>query len=174
MALILNIDTATAVCSVALAKEGSVIALRESHSSNEHSSVISSFIEGVISDAGMALDRIDAVSVSMGPGSYTGLRIGVATAKGLCYALDRPLIAIPTLLAMAWGMRERTRATNLLSESPAGGEVLFCPMIDARRMEVYAAFYNQDLTEVRETKAEIIDEQFAAGPGTGQGIVFAR
>jgi tRNA threonylcarbamoyladenosine biosynthesis protein TsaB len=172
MGLILNIDTATPVCSVALAKEGSVIALRESHSSNEHSSVLTTFIEAVCKEAGITLSALDAVSVSMGPGSYTGLRIGVATAKGLCYSLDKPFIAVPTLLAMAGGMKEAVSRRD----GSTGYDIstlLFCPMIDARRMEVYMAIYDGNLNEVRDTRAEIITDEFTNGLDPGRKIVFA-
>jgi tRNA threonylcarbamoyladenosine biosynthesis protein TsaB len=149
--LILNIETATGVCSVALARNGRLIGMKESAAKNSHSSVLTVFMEEVIREAGIALSDLDAVAVSEGPGSYTGLRIGVAAAKGLCYALDKPLIGMSTLLTMATGM----------SGSPArDGEhgLLFCPMIDARRMEVYCAIYDGKGHEIRETRAEIVDE----------------
>ncbi|MEI6436524.1 MAG: tRNA (adenosine(37)-N6)-threonylcarbamoyltransferase complex dimerization subunit type 1 TsaB, partial [Bacteroidota bacterium] len=104
MALILCLETATRVCSVSLSRNASLLGIRESESPNVHSSKLTVFIDEMMKEAGHTFQELDAVAVSMGPGSYTGLRIGVATAKGLCYALDKPMIAIPTLQAMAAGI----------------------------------------------------------------------
>ena len=155
MANLLHIETATQVCSVALSADGQVVELRESNEKNIHSSVLTVFIDEVMKQSGLAFRDLDAVVVSMGPGSYTGLRIGVSTAKGICYALDKPLIAISTLEAMAAGM---LKGMECLSEGAPSQTLMLCPMIDARRMEVYNAIFDQDLNTVRETKAEIIDE----------------
>lgn len=156
MALILCLETATEVCSVALFYNDSLLEIRESSARNVHSAMLTTFISEVLSSAEKKHSDLDAVAVSMGPGSYTGLRIGVATAKGLCYALDKPLIAVPTLEAMAVGMGDALRVTGD-SESVALRKLL-CPMIDARRMEVYCAVFVTDGREVREVRAEIIDE----------------
>jgi tRNA threonylcarbamoyladenosine biosynthesis protein TsaB len=151
LSLIINIETATGVCSVAVAKDGELLCINESNSKNSHAEVLTNFIDEAIRTGGISLTDIDAIAVSEGPGSYTGLRIGVAAAKGLCFALDKPLIGVSTLGAMAVGMvnafpsHERTN-------------FLYCPMIDARRMEVYSAIFNKDGEEVRETRAEIIEE----------------
>jgi tRNA threonylcarbamoyladenosine biosynthesis protein TsaB len=118
---------------------------------NAHSSVLTVFIEEAVTSIGLKTDEIDAIAVSEGPGSYTGLRIGVATAKGLCYALDKPLIAIPTLKAMAAGMLIMENVARHASHV-----TLVCPMIDARRMEVFSAIYDSGIHEIRETRAEII------------------
>jgi tRNA threonylcarbamoyladenosine biosynthesis protein TsaB len=164
MPLILGIETATSVCSVALGENGRITAIRESTSPNAHSAVLTRFIEDLFRETGYPLQRIDAIAVSMGPGSYTGLRIGVAAAKGLCYALGKPLIAVPTLRAMAEGMRDvEHESRNKAEKSNIDNRTstidnLYCPMIDARRMEVYCAVYDETLTEIRETHAEIIDE----------------
>ncbi len=155
MPLILHIDTATPVCSVALTRDGRVAATRESREKNAHSRVITIFIDEVLKEASLKAADLDAIAVSMGPGSYTGLRIGVSTAKGLCYALDKPLIAVNTLQAMARGMVEMTAS---VVQQPADN-FLFCPMIDARRMEVYAALFDRQNRVARETRAEVIDEQ---------------
>jgi tRNA threonylcarbamoyladenosine biosynthesis protein TsaB len=155
MSCILCLETATSVCSVAVAIDGDVLSFKESDILNSHASLLTPFIEDVLREAGLALDRLDAVAVSKGPGSYTGLRIGVSTAKGLCYALDRPLIAVGTLEAMAAGMAARIKNINTM----AAEKCLLCPMIDARRMEVYDALYDLENNRVRETKAEIIDGQ---------------
>jgi len=112
-------------------------------------------MDEVVKTAGVALHDLDAVAVSKGPGSYTGLRIGVASAKGLCYALEKPLIGVSTLRAMAIGMPHPSPP----SPSREGeNKILYCPMIDARRMEVYCAIFDEKGNEIRETRAEIIDE----------------
>ncbi len=149
MSNILLIETATKVCSVGLIQGNKIIALREDNSMQySHSSLLTSFIEEVVKEAGVGFHELDAVAVSKGPGSYTGLRIGVSAAKGLCYALDIPLIAVNTLQSLA--------ATAV--ESGTVQADFFVPMIDARRMEVYNAVYDKSLKETRETVAEIIDE----------------
>ncbi len=150
MANFLLIETATRVCSVALSSDGKLSALRESNDKNSHSATVTLFIEEVMHQAEMPFGQLDAVVVSMGPGSYTGLRIGVSTAKGICYAIDKPLIAISTLQAMASGVE-----TGL---ETLGFPTLLCPMIDARRMEVYTSLYHPDLSTFREIRAEIIHE----------------
>lgn len=150
MSLILQIETATASCSVALSQNGNVIALKELNARNVHAEVITLYIEEVLKTAGFIYAQLDAVAVSSGPGSYTGLRIGVSTAKGLCYGLDKPLIAIETLEAMTDGLI--ASSAHSIAEN-----TLFCPMIDARRMEVYTAVFNASGERVKETAAEIID-----------------
>jgi len=150
---LLHIETATNVCSVALSCNGQLLSFRESSVKNAHSSVLTIFIEENFKSAGIKNSEIDAIAVSEGPGSYTGLRIGVATAKGLCYALDKPLIAIPTLEAMASGMLNQQL---LIPNSKL--QTLYCPMIDARRMEVFSSVFTSGMVEIRETLAEIIDE----------------
>jgi tRNA threonylcarbamoyladenosine biosynthesis protein TsaB len=147
MAIILNLETATSVCSVALAKDGILLALREVNNGFTHSENITNFINEVCIEAGMKLEELDAVAVSKGPGSYTGLRIGVSTAKGLCYALQKPLIAVDTLKSLT---------ACLLNENKFGQETLFIPMIDARRMEVYYAVYNNLLEEIIPASAMVI------------------
>jgi tRNA threonylcarbamoyladenosine biosynthesis protein TsaB len=149
MANILHIETATQVCSVALSVNGAITQIRESREKNSHSATVTVFIKDVVEAAGISFSELDAVAVSMGPGSYTGLRIGVSTAKGICYALDRPLIAISTLQSMAAGVKKGM-------ESQGTPSPLLCPMIDARRMEVYNALYDRDLRLIRETRADII------------------
>jgi tRNA threonylcarbamoyladenosine biosynthesis protein TsaB len=150
LALILNIETATEVCSVALARDGKLLSIRESGGGYTHAENITVFINEIVSEAEISLNDIDAVSVSKGPGSYTGLRIGVSTAKGLCFALNKPLLAINTLLSLA----NNFQTSNLKPQTPN----LLCPMLDARRMEVYCAVYDSALYEVMPTAAVIIDE----------------
>lgn len=149
MATILQIETATPVCSVALSVNGKTIALKEQAGQNLHASNLTLFIDEVLQMAKLSYAQIDAVAVSKGPGSYTGLRIGVSTAKGLCFALDKPLIAIGTLQMMASGF--------LQEHHNYGG--LVCPMIDARRMEVFTAVYNNKLQSLEIVNAKIIDEK---------------
>jgi len=148
MATILQIETATQVCSAAISKDGKTIALKELMASNIHAGSLTLFIQEVMNIAGLKFTELDAVAVSKGPGSYTGLRIGVSTAKGLCYALDKPLIAIDTLQMMAEGYMN--------SHPDYNG--LICPMIDARRMEVFTAVFDPLLNNVLPTAALIIDE----------------
>ena len=163
MALILQIETAVSSCSIALALDGKVIASKERHERNIHASHITLFIREVAEQAGKLLTDIDAVAVSMGPGSYTGLRIGISAAKGLCYALDTPLIAVNTLQSMAAG---------LISSGLFPDRDLYCPMIDARRMEVYTAMYDQKLNERLNTRAEILEKGSFSGLLTANRIVF--
>lgn len=147
--IILQIETATTVCSVALARDGEVIAFKQLDERNIHAEIITLFIEELVNAAGLKYGDIDAVAVSSGPGSYTGLRIGVSTAKGLCFALDRPLIAVETLAAMAQG---------IINEGDVDADALLCPMIDARRMEVYTGLFDPSGNVIKPTSAEIIDE----------------
>lgn len=152
--MILCLETSTAVCSVALVENGNVIALRESLDGQNHAEKITVFIDEVMKEAGLAYKDLDAVATSMGPGSYTGLRIGVSTAKGLCYAMEKPLIAVDTLAAMAYGFKDYK--TTGLQDYKLGS--ILCPMIDARRMEVYTAFFNDKLERTSETEALVVDE----------------
>ena len=147
MALILQIETSTSSCSIALSENGTTLFVKEQNERNIHASHITLFIEEVLRLAGKKPADLSAVAVSKGPGSYTGLRIGVSTAKGLCYALDIPLIAINTLTAMASGMLKK------LSDQ----DILLCPMIDARRMEVYMAVYDAALNKLSPVEAKIIE-----------------
>ena len=155
MPTILHIETATNVCSVALSKNGLLLSVQETSFKNAHSSVLTIFIEDVLKSAGIKLVDIDAFAVSEGPGSYTGLRIGVATAKGLCYSLDKPLISVSTLQAMTAGMILASTEHRVPSTVH---RTLFCPMIDARRMEIYCAIFDSNGVEIRETEALIVDE----------------
>lgn len=164
MAKILNIETSTIACSVGLSVDGKIVAIEESHERNSHAQNVTIFSEKVVKDAGLDFNALDAISVSKGPGSYTGLRIGVSTAKGFCYALAKPLIAINTLQSLAAGM---------INNAENSQDYLFCPMIDARRMEVYSAIFDHELNEVRETKAEIIDENSFNKLLSKHTIVFA-
>lgn len=145
MTYILNIETSTKNCSVSISKDDELLSLVEEVSLNySHSERLHSYIEEALKQASISLDKIDAISVSKGPGSYTGLRIGVSTAKGLCFALNKPLISIETL--------------EVLANKVEVNDGYIIPLLDARRMEVYSAVYNEDYKLVREIEAEIIDE----------------
>ena len=159
--MILCLETSTAVCSVSLVDNGNVVALRESLDGQNHAEKITVFIDEVMKEAGVAYKDLDAVATSMGPGSYTGLRIGVSAAKGLCYAMEKPLIAIDTLAAMANGFVSNQQPTANSQWSMVNGQqptAILCPMIDARRMEVYTAFFNEKLEKISDTEALIVDE----------------
>lgn len=149
MSCILHIETSTDVCSVAVSQDGACVFEREDHSGPNHSVKSGVFIDEALSYIDSQLMHLDAVAVSQGPGSYTGLRIGVSTAKGICYGRDARLIAVPTLqlLCVPVLLREMVKEEN----------ALLCPMIDARRMEVYAALYDRALHEIRPVGADVVD-----------------
>lgn len=165
MATILCIESATPICSIALVQNGVVVRLQETDALQSHAASLMEFIQQVLVSAGLAVSVIDAVAVSKGPGSYTGLRIGVSTAKGLCFALDKPLIGIGTLKSMAIGM--------IKAFSPCETSTLFCPMIDARRMEVYTSIYDISAAEIVPVSAKIIDESSFAELLQSHTVVFA-
>lgn len=145
MALILNIETATKNCSVSLAEDGVILVLKELNNGNySHAEKLHPLIQEILEEANIVIQNIDAVAVSKGPGSYTGLRIGVSAAKGLCFGIDKPLIAIKTLESLANSIHIE--------------EGVIVPMLDARRMEVYSAIYNKEHQQIRAIEAEIIDE----------------
>ena len=147
MTHILCIETSTTVCSVCVTANQEVISFREINNGFTHAENLHGFIEEVLKEANLSLKDINAVAVSKGPGSYTGLRIGVSAAKGFCYALNIPLISIDTLQSMAWGV------VNIQKE-----DILLAPMLDARRMEVYCAVYNKGLETVIPVNALVLDE----------------
>lgn len=163
MSCILNIETATPVCSVAVSNDGKVIFEKEEVNGPSHATLLGVFVSEALSFVKNQQIKLDAVAVSCGPGSYTGLRIGVSEAKGLCYGFSIPLIAIETPLIMA----ERVLENNQVSDN-----MLLCPMIDARRMEVYAALYDNNLQAVRAISADIVDEQTYAGYLEKSEILF--
>jgi len=153
MASILCIETSTEVCSVALSVDGNLVELREDASGKNHAMLLTSFAEEVMKAQHRSFNQLDAIAVSGGPGSYTGLRIGVSTAKGLCYAAGLPLIAIPSLEAMAHHVVHNPAILGYLPNE----QLYFCPMIDARRMEVYAAIYDPQMKLIRKIQADIVD-----------------
>mgnify|MGYP002620513960 CR=1 FL=1 len=149
MACILHIETSTDVCSVAVSQDGACIFNEEDHSGPNHAVKSGVFIDEALSFIDSHLIPLDAVAVSQGPGSYTGLRIGTSTAKGICYGRNVKLISIPTLQLLC--------VPILLRETIAEEEALLCPMIDARRMEVYAQVLDRSLHEVRPVQADVVD-----------------
>ena len=150
MCRILHIDTSTDVCSVCLASNGKLISKRETGIERSHASILTVFIEELLEDSTGDNRSLDAIAVSMGPGSYTGLRIGVSAAKGICYGANIPLIAIPTLEAICIGA--------LQCFTDLEDDALLVPMIDARRMEVYMAVYDMQMKNIEDTSALIIDK----------------
>ena len=145
MTYILNLETATKNCSVSISQHGKTILCKEiAESGYSHAERLHVFIEECLKESNITFKDLSAIAVSQGPGSYTGLRIGVSTAKGLCFALDLPLIAIDTL--------------QVLASQLTITEGVIIPMIDARRMEVYSAIYNSDYEKTREVQAEILTE----------------
>ncbi|CDF77967.1 peptidase, M22 family, partial [Formosa agariphila KMM 3901] len=158
VALLLNIETATTNCSVSLSKDGETFALKEDNDKGySHAERLHGYIKALLEENNIDKSQIDAISISKGPGSYTGLRIGVSTAKGLCFALNKPLIAVSTLEALAHQVQ--------------ASEGVIVSMLDARRMEVYSAVYDANYKEVREIQAEILDEA-SFKPYLEQGKVY--
>lgn len=163
MSYILNIETATEVCSVAVSKDNEIIFYKEETKGPSHAVLLGVFVNEAINEMRARSIQLDAIAVSCGPGSYTGLRIGVSEAKGLCYGMNIPLIAINTLKIMAQGVVERENVRE---------NTILCPMIDARRMEVYDLLLNKNLEEVRSTSADIIDENSFSDILEEKEIVF--
>ncbi|MBO7082528.1 MAG: tRNA (adenosine(37)-N6)-threonylcarbamoyltransferase complex dimerization subunit type 1 TsaB [Bacteroidales bacterium] len=163
--MILCLETATPVCSVAINDGSKTLALRECKGQNAHSEKITIFIKEVLDEVGIGYSQLDAVAVSKGPGSYTGLRIGVSTAKGVCYAAGLPLMAVDTLHAMAYGMCEK-----LGTELQPGD--LLVPMIDARRMEAYCAVFDASLNRIKDTDAVVFDDSSHLSPLTYPSVAF--
>jgi tRNA threonylcarbamoyladenosine biosynthesis protein TsaB len=163
MSLILNIDSATKTAQVSIARDGIVLQSMHNEKQNDHASFLQVAIQQVMMDAQIKLMELDAIAVTAGPGSYTGIRVGVASARGLCYALQKPLISLNTLTVWAAG------AIDLMSKISVSPAPLFCPMIDARRNEVFTAVYDHQLNIILAPCAMILDEgsfknQLAAGP----------
>jgi tRNA threonylcarbamoyladenosine biosynthesis protein TsaB len=150
MSTIINIETSTEVCSVALCKDNEVIALKENKEGLNHAKLVTIFVEALLEEAKLDIKEIDAISISKGPGSYTGLRIGVSTAKGLCYGAQIPMIGINTLQAISVEAIKRAESIDK--------DTWFCPMIDARRMEVFCAFFDTNNKQQEDIKAVIVDQ----------------
>ena len=161
MALFLALETSSKNCSVAVFNNQDLVAIKEQYSDKySHSESIIGFIRHVINSANISLTHIDAIVLSKGPGSYTGLRIGTSVAKGLCYSLNIPLISVSTLRSMAYSISKKIRST------------FFCPMIDARRMEVFSAIYDENNKELRKVSAIIVDKYTYQDFSNNQIIFF--
>jgi tRNA threonylcarbamoyladenosine biosynthesis protein TsaB len=168
--MILCLETATNICSVALCNSAGVISLREGSESKSHASMLTVYIAEILKETGIKARDLEAIAVSKGPGSYTGLRIGVSVAKGITYAASIPLIGIETTLSMFRGIYESIKETP-----EAYINTLFCPMLDARRMEVYYAIYDINGKPIKNISAEIIDkDSFTSIPESKQIIFFGN
>lgn len=171
MSLILCIETGTDVCSVGIAKDGELLSLRESDEGRDHARKVGVFVDELLRETGIAPDDLDAIAVGKGPGSYTGLRIGVSFAKGLCYGLQKPLLAIGSLDALVEVAREDYEAGILAVDD--WENAYLCPMVDARRMEVYAQVFDVEGRSQSEVSAEVIDaDSFAAFRGQERPFVI--
>ena len=159
MALILSIETGTDICSVALANDGELMALRESDEGRDHAKKVALFVDELLRETGVQPSDLDAIAVGKGPGSYTGLRIGVSFAKGMCYALDIPLIAIGSLDALTEVAREDYDAGILDIEEEEWAKAKLCPLVDARRMEVYAEVFDNEGKALTDVVAEVVTEE---------------
>lgn len=169
MALILNIDTATEFASVCIINENEVIAYEENLEQKGHASFLQPAIKKLMNNGQWTMDNLDAIAVTNGPGSYTGLRVGLASAKGLCFALNKPLILLNTLEVMALASIEEF----VIGSTKLANETLFCPMIDARRMEVFTALYHKNLNTIIAPCAMILDNQSFAEELKNNTIVFS-
>lgn len=158
MALILSIETGTDICSVALANDGELMALRESDEGRDHAKKVALFVDELLRETGVQPSDLDTIAVGKGPGSYTGLRIGVSFAKGMCYALDIPLIAIGSLDALTEVAREDYDAGILDIEEEEWAKAKLCPLVDARRMEVYAKVFDNEGKALTDVVAEVVTE----------------
>ena len=173
MSLILSIETGTDICSVALARDGRLISLRESEEGRNHAQNLALFIKEILDENHIFPEELDAVAVGEGPGSYTGLRIGVSMAKGICYACGLPLIAIGSLQSLAVVAKEDYEAG--LFEVDRFDESVLCPMIDARRMEVYAGLFDAAPEPISEVKAYVIEpDSFAAYTAAPAFVIFGN
>jgi tRNA threonylcarbamoyladenosine biosynthesis protein TsaB len=165
MPLLLDIDTATGHASVCLSKGDVVLGMIESTEQKNHASFVQPAISELMAGAGYTLNALDGIAVTAGPGSYTGLRVGLASAKGICYALNKPLILINTLEVMAQAVVSR--------ETSIDPSTLICPLIDARRMEVFTALYDSSLHEIEPPHALVVDENSFAAVLKVQSVVFS-
>ncbi len=171
MATILCIETGTDICSVGIARDGEIVSLLESDEGRDHARKVGVFVDELLRSTGIAPDEIDAVAVGKGPGSYTGLRIGVSFAKGLCYGLQKPLIAVGSLDALTAVAREDYEAGIIDVE--AWSQARLCPMVDARRMEVYAQVFDSEGSPLSEVAAEVVtEESFAEWRKDGEFVIF--
>ena len=173
MSLILCIETGTDICSVGIARDGELMSLRESDQGRDHAKQVAVFVDELLRETGVKPDELDAVAVGMGPGSYTGLRIGVSLAKGLCYGLNIPLLAVGSLEALTDVAIKDYEAGIIQVEG--WDEAFLCPMVDARRMEVYTQIFNSRCEAQSEVSAEIITEDsFSQWRAKGKLVIFGN
>ena len=173
MSLILCIETGTDVCSVGVARDGELLSLRESDQGRDHAKNLAVFIDELLQETSISPDELDAIAVGMGPGSYTGLRIGVSFAKGMCYGLNIPLLAVGSLDALAQVAIEDHEAGIISVEEWESARL--CPMVDARRMEVYAQVFDAKCNPLSEVSAEVItEESFSQWRNDGKLIIFGN
>ena len=175
MALILSIETGTDICSVALSNDGELMALRESSEGRDHAKNVALFVDELLKETGVQPFDLDAIAVGKGPGSYTGLRIGVSFAKGMCYALNIPLISVGSLDALVQVAREDYDAGIVDIEDKDWNRATLCPMVDARRMEVYTQLFSTDGASLSDVTAEIVtSETFADVRANGKLVIFGN
>ena len=173
MSLILCIETGTDICSVGLSRDGELISLRESDEGRDHARNVAIFVDELLRENDIAAEELSAVAVGMGPGSYTGLRIGVSFAKGLCYGLQIPLVAVGSLDSMVQVAREDHEAGIIDVDN--WNDAVLCPMVDARRMEVYTQMFDTQGLPLNEVKAEIVtEESFKEWRGERQLVIFGN
>lgn len=173
MSLILCIETGTDICSVGLARDGELVSLRESDEGRDHAKNVAVFVDELLRENGVTAEELSAVAVGMGPGSYTGLRIGVSFAKGLCYGLQIPLVAVGSLDSMVQVAREDHEAGIIDVDN--WNDAVLCPMVDARRMEVYTQLFDAQGQPLNEVKAEIVtEESFKEWRSERQLVIFGN
>lgn len=174
MSLILCIETGTDICSVGIAKDGELLSLRESDEGRDHARKVAVFVNELLEQTGITPDDIDAVAVGKGPGSYTGLRIGVSFAKGLCYGMQKPLVAIGSLEALTEVAREDYEAGIISVEDWTNARL--CPMVDARRMEVYSQVFDAEGRALTEVEAKVIgaDSYSEMRDGSRPFVIFGN
>ena len=173
MSLILCIETGTDICSVGLSRDGELISLRESDEGRDHARNVALFVDELLRENDIAAEELSAVAVGMGPGSYTGLRIGVSFAKGLCYGLQIPLVAVGSLDSMVQVAREDHEAGIIDVDN--WSDAVLCPMVDARRMEVYTQMFDTQGLPLNEVKAEIVtEESFKEWRNERQLVIFGN
>jgi tRNA threonylcarbamoyladenosine biosynthesis protein TsaB len=163
--MILCLETATSLCSAALCDRNGIVALKESGEDRSHASRLTVFINDILKEAGIKADNLEAVAVSKGPGSYTGLRIGVSTGKGIAYAASVPLISVDTTFSMFLGFHSAAKKKYDIRQND-----LFCPALDARRMEIYYSVFDAAGNTVKGICAEIVDRNFLSETGAGERI----
>ena len=171
MPLILNIDTATEFASICLSKDGVVIGFEENREQKSHASFLQPAIQKSMVNGQWSMDELDAIAVTNGPGSYTGLRVGLASAKGLCFVLNKPMILLNTLEVMTNGIMNNE--ANNSKFKIQNSKLLFCPMIDARRMEVFTALYNENLEYLLQPTAMVLDENSFTEHLLNNKIIFS-